>query len=111
MGIKLNPFTGQLDIVGTGGGGGGGGGPAERFINTFNATTSWGSPSGGFYIISIAAATHGRGANPNVQVYELIGADYEQVALSSIRISASGTVSLVVPESPDARFAGLVLII
>jgi hypothetical protein len=108
--LVYNPISGQFDIVGTGGGGGGGG-PAERYINTFNATTSWGAPAGGFYIVSIPAATHGRGANPNVQVYELVSGDYEQVALSSIRVSASGTVSLIVPEIPDNRFAGLVLIV
>jgi hypothetical protein len=109
MGIKLNVFTGQLDIVGTSGGGGGG--PAERFIDTFNNTTDWGAASGGFYTITVSQGTHGRGANPSIQVFEQNGSDYDMVTIDTIRVDASGNVSLKVPDSPDNRFTGLVLII
>lgn len=36
---------------------------SERYPHTFDATTSWGSASGGYYSMTISAATHGRGSN------------------------------------------------
>ena len=38
MAIKLNPFTGQFDIVGTGGGGGGGGPGYNVYLYTLTPT-------------------------------------------------------------------------
>lgn len=111
MGIVFNPLTGNFDIAGTGGGGGGAG-PAERYSDTFNATSDWGSASGGQYTITILAATHGKGTTPSVLVFEDIGGSvYELVGLNALQINALGDVSLKVLETPDNRFAGLVLII
>lgn len=109
MGVVLNPFTGQLELIGTGGGGGSG--VAQRYVNTFNATTDWGSPSGGLYTITVTAATHTKGTNPNVQVYELVSGNYELVQPNSIVINMSGDVSVSALQTPDTRFSGLVLII
>ena len=109
--IKFNPLTSQFDFTGSNGGGGGGGGPAERYTDTFNATTDWGSPSAGEYTITIPAATHGRGSIPSVMVFELTGGVYEVVGINTLQIDLSGNVSLKVLETPDNRFAGLVLII
>ncbi len=110
MGFRINPLTGQFDIVGAGGGGGGGG-PAERYTDTFNATSDWGSASGGLYTITVLAATHGKGTAPSVMVFELVSGNYELVGIHTLQINVAGDVSLKVLETPDNRFAGLVLII
>lgn len=108
MGLVFNPLSGQWDIKGSGGGGGG---PADRFIQTFNATTDWGSPSGGYYTITVLGLTHGLGVDPNVQVYETIaGVDYLLLP-DEIRINGSGDIAIRVLQSPDLRFAGKILII
>lgn len=109
MGLIPNIFTGQLDFTGTGGGGGGG--PAERYSATFDATTSWSGPSGGNYSMVISQATHTRGTNPNIQVFELVTGNYQQIQPGSIEIDPSGDVTIFVNSSPDLRFAGAVLII
>ena len=85
MGLKLNPFTGQLDIVGSGGGGGGG--TASRYESSFNNTTDWGSPSGGYYTITITAAAHGKGLSPVSFLYEASGADYLEVNVDEVKIN------------------------
>lgn len=101
----LNPFG--LDFVGSSGGGG----AAQRHTQTFNATTDWGSPSAGLYTITVTAATHGKGFNPNIQVYELVSGNYELVQPNSIVINSSGDVSVSALQTPDTRFSGLILII
>ena len=108
MGITWNPInpTG-FDFTGTGGGGGG---PAERYVQAFNATTDWGSPSGGNYSITVLAATHAIGINPNVQVYELNAGIYTLVNVS-ISVNASGDVTISTLQSPDLRFQGSILIL
>lgn len=110
MPIVFNPLTSQFDIKGTGGGGGGGG-PAERFLQTFNATTDWGSPSGGYYTITVLAASHALGTDPTVEIYENISSEYFQVTVDEVKVNTSGDVSFRVPSSPDLRFAGKVIII
>lgn len=109
MGFVFNPLTGNFDIAGSGGGGGGG--PAERYTDTFNATSDWGAASAGLYTISIPAATHAKGVSPSVMVFELVGGSYELVGIHILQISLTGDVNLKVLETPDNRFAGLVLII
>jgi len=85
--------------------------PTERYVSTFDATTSWGSVSGGYYTITVTAATHGRGIQPNVNVRKLSGSDYTVVMPDSITILANGNVSIKVPSIPDLRFAGQILFI
>ena len=104
MGIKLNPFTGQLDI--TGGGSGGGPAPATKYSTTFN-NASWvlASPD---YTFTVTAATHGMGAAPMVVVYEGV-TTFEQV-VTAVDVNASGDVTLKVSDVPDNRFTGLIII-
>lgn len=110
MGIIFNAFTGNLDFTGTSGGGGGGG-TADRFVETFNNTTDWSGPSSGLFSLIVTAATHTKGTNPNVQVYELVSGNYELVQPNSIVINVSGDVTITALETPDTRFNGLILII
>lgn len=104
MATKFNPFIGNLDFTGAGST------QNPNYQNTFNATTDWGSPSGGFYSLSIPNAAHGKGLNPVVQVYELNGTDYELVTVAVSIDSATGNVVIGVVESPDARFEGKIII-
>ena len=83
--------------------------PAERFSSPFNATTDWGAAAGGYYTITVTAATHARGTQPFVTVQELSGSDYIDVKPDRILILANGNTSIRVPEVPDCRFAGRTL--
>lgn len=110
MAFTFNPLTGALDIVGTSGGGGPAPTVAPRFTQTVNNNTHWGTASGGLYTIVILASTHGKGLKPTVTMFEQVGSDYEQVTVN-YNINSSGDVSISVPDSPDLRFAGVVVII
>lgn len=106
MGIKINPFSpGLIDFVGSSSGGSGT--QVPNYFQTFNLA-GWGTASGGLYTITVTAATHGKGVNPIVQVYELNGSNYESVIISII--NNSGDISFQVNETPDNRFNGKVII-
>lgn len=91
--------------------GSGGSGDAETFTTSFNGTTSWGAPSGGFYSFVVPQSTHQKNLNPLVQVYaDIGGGDFEQVE-TEVQISTAGDVTLLVTETIDARFAGKVVIL
>jgi hypothetical protein len=80
-----------------------------NYVTTFNATTDWGSPSGGLYTLTITAATHGKGTNPSVEVLEQNGLVYQSVGVTYI-LNASGDVSIEVLQTPNNRFAGKLII-
>ncbi len=102
MGLKFNPFLDDgFDEVGSG---------TSNYQQLFDVTTDWGVASGGFYSIIIPGATHGKGLNPIIQVYELNGSDYELVTASISIDSSNGDVTLGVLEVPDARFEGKIII-
>jgi hypothetical protein len=83
------------------------------YVQTFNATTDWGSASGGLYTITVPATTHGFGLNVSqVVTYQTSGSDSEQVTANSVLINnITGDVSITVTQTPDARFAGKLVII
>jgi hypothetical protein len=82
-----------------------------RFTSTFDATTSWGTASGGYYTQTITQATHTRGTSPQVDVFEVSGSDFVKVELDELKVLANGDVEMRVPESPDCRFAGKVVMV
>lgn len=84
---------------------------ASRYTSTHDATTDWGAASDGYYTISITAATHGRGTSPNAEFYETDGTDQIAVMPDRVLVAANGDVSFRVPEDPDLRYAGKVVII
>lgn len=105
--IKFNPLSGQFDFVGTSGG------PvvqSPNYVQTFNATTDWGAASGGFYTITIPLATHSKGNNPVIQIFELIGSDYDVVETTVFIDSVTGAISFKALQSPDSRFQGKIVI-
>lgn len=109
--IVFNPFIpGNFDFT-RAAGGGGGGGPAERYTLSFNATTDWGAASGGFYTITVLESAHTRGVTPMFGIYELVAAQYQLVTVDQAQMDGSGNISFRVTDSPDLRFAGLILVI
>lgn len=88
-----------------------GGVSVAKYSQTFNNTTDWGAPSGGYYSIQVLATTHSLGTNPNVQVFESAGGgSYDVTTPDMIRINSSGDVTIVVTENIDARFTGKLII-
>jgi hypothetical protein len=83
--------------------------PAERYVDTFNATTDWSGPAGGYYTRTITAVTHGMGTSPTVKVRSGSG-PYVDVMTDSLSVAANGDITIQVTQTPDLRFAGQVLI-
>jgi hypothetical protein len=73
-----------------------------------DATTAWGAAAGGYYTITITAATHGIATPKIMQVYETDGTDFELVQSDRQRILGIGDIDIRVIETPDGRFAGRV---
>lgn len=105
---KFNPFTSNFDYVETSGGGGGV--QIPNYTQLFNSTTNWGAASGGYYTITIPQATHGKGGNPMIQVFELIGSDYDVVDTTIFIDSGTNAISIKALETPDSRFQGKIVI-
>ena len=107
MAYKFNPLTSQLDIVGEGSGPSPT--PTVGYLQSFNATTNW-TLDVSVYKIIINEATHLKGINPSVQVFELVAGVYNLVDVDSLEVDNSGQVTIKVLSSPDLRFQGKVLI-
>lgn len=87
---------------------------SDRYVKTFNSTSDWGTASGGYYSITIAAATHERGTQPGVAgIFEVSGSDFIEVQLGTggLIVASDGAVTLKVPEIPDCRFAGKIMLV
>jgi hypothetical protein len=83
--------------------------PAVRYVAPFNATTAWGSASAGYYTFAVTAATHLMGVNPVVMTFSGAG-PFQQVQADQCLSAANGDVSVKVPDDPDCRFAGQLII-
>jgi len=77
------------------------------YIGTFNVG-SWVLDSG-LYKLTILASTHGRGANPVLQIYQENGLNFDEV-LTGVEMSAIGNITITIASSPDLRFSGKVII-
>lgn len=95
--ITANDATSTIDFVAVGGGGG------SNYSLDF-LIADWGTPSGGFYTISVPFLTHLH-ANPSVSVLEA----GEEVFVN-VDIDGSNNVSITIPENPDVRFDGTLII-
>ncbi len=85
--------------------------PTERFVETFDATGDWGSPSNGYYTITVDETDHERGTKPTVAVFQKDATDYIQISPDRIKVNTSGDVSIRVPQTPDLRFEGEMIFI
>lgn len=83
---------------------------AERYAQSFNNTTDWGSPSAGYYTITVTEATHGKGTSPRAAYSELSGSDYIDTYPDRSLANATGDISFRVPQTPDGRFTGKIVI-
>lgn len=77
---------------------------------SFNATTDWGSASGGLYTLTISAASFSNAhADAVFQVQKGVTAPFETaIGMHSALLNADGSVTLQVCATPDGRFAGRV---
>jgi hypothetical protein len=89
--------------------GGGGGGSSSPFIRSF-VVADFSGPVSSEYTLSVPESTHGKGSNPSVTIYELVGANYEQVEAFT-QINANGDIAVKVPETIDGRFDGKLVIL
>lgn len=104
---RFSPFTGTFDYYESGSGS-----PvvqSPNYVQSFNATTDWGSAVSGYYTITIPAVSHTKGSNPIIQIFELNGSDYDVVD-TTVFIDNINSVSIKALESPDSRFAGKIVI-
>lgn len=80
----------------------------ENLAVNFNATTNW-TLEDEEYILSVPSATHLKGINPQIQIYEAEGLEFISVIVY-ISINASGDILVKVPQIPDTRFSGKLII-
>lgn len=84
--------------------------PSSRYSSAFDAAGDW-TLNGSVYEVTYLEGVHAKGINPMVEVLEDIGGGlFEEVLMDSITTNAAGDVVIAVVASPDARFAGKVLI-
>ena len=81
----------------------------DAFSDTFNATSNWGTPVSGVYSIPYPQTLHAKGTTPTIDVYELVSGEYVPVEVP-MTIDLSGNVTLQISETPDLRFAGIIII-
>lgn len=79
----------------------------ESFAATFT-TGTWTGPVSNSYSLTVLAGLHGK-TEPSVQVFELVGGNYEQVDCS-VSINANKDVTISVNQIPDLRFNGKIII-
>lgn len=61
------------------------------------------------YTLTIDAATHDKGTEPTVTLYEENGGLFEEVD-TYVAIDATGNITIKVPVSPDGRFTGKIVV-
>lgn len=81
---------------------------SPKYVQTFNVA-DW-VLNVSVYELVISQATHSKGTSPMVQVFELVGSDY--IALNcTIKVNASGDVTLQTTSVPDNSFQGKLIIL
>ena len=99
--FTVDNLTNTIDFAALGNGG------TTKYIKTV-LLGDWVGPSSGQYTLTVAFSFHGI-ANPKVVSYETSGADFEQI-LVPIKIDALHNITLTVPQIPDTRFTGKIVI-
>lgn len=79
-----------------------------NYIRVFNNTSDW-VLDVDLYELSVLAAAHNKGLNPQVQTFELNGANFEEVTCNTL-IDNSGNVKIKIPQLPDLRFNGKIIL-
>lgn len=84
---------------------------ASKSIKTFNSTTDWDGPIGGYYSINYLASAHNKGIYPSYLIEELISSSYYGVLPDSVNTNTSGDITINVIEIPDGRFSGRIIVL
>jgi hypothetical protein len=84
--------------------------PAERYTETFNATTDW-TENGDYYTLTVDEATHQRGTSPTRIIEELDGSDYNEIIPDNLNVASNGDVTIRVMKTPEGRFAGRITLV
>ena len=79
----------------------------SNFTQSFNATTDWGAASGGYYTITV---THNLGSTGVICAIYDTTTNEDYVLTDLLRIVDENTLSFRVPETPDTRFAGKIVV-
>lgn len=82
---------------------------AERYVDSFNATSDWTGPGGGYYTRVVTAITHGKGTSPAAKVRSGAG-PYTDVTTDQLTVAVNGDITIQVTQTPDLRFAGQIVI-
>jgi hypothetical protein len=90
-------------------GGGGGGNSGESFFVNFS-TVDW-NLSGDQYVITVLKSDHEKGTAPGVQVFVIEAGHYVKCEVNNISINNDGDITISIPQSPDLRFNGRVVIL
>ena len=82
--------------------------PAERYADSFNATSDW-TVGSGVYTRTVATTTHEMGIQPIIEIF--IGAAPAVRCAADLSVAANGGITISVPSDPDLRFAGKMVIL
>lgn len=86
----------------------GGSTSSENYIRVFNNSSNWTSNID-LYELSVLVSAHNKGSNPQIQTFELNGSTFEEVTCNTI-IDNSGNIKIRIPQLPDLRFNGKIIV-
>lgn len=101
--ISSNNLTGEVDFRVTPAGG------AERVPYPVHFVISDWVLDVDAYRIDVTAANHLLGMNPTVNVFELDGMDFDEVE-TGLELNSAGDITITVPQTPDLRFDGKIIV-
>lgn len=83
----------------------------SQFTSSDSAWVSGTGGDTGYYVMTISGATHGRGNFPIVQLMQGAASPYVVAQAEKVRITTTtGNIDILVPSTPDCRFAGIVIV-
>jgi hypothetical protein len=100
VGIVANTVNNNIDFQALTAG-------AAKYVKTV-ILGDWTGPSAGEYTLLIPHSQHGI-ANPEIACYETNGTGFDQILMAS-NIDASNNITISVPQTPDSRFIGKIVI-
>jgi len=86
------------------------GDPSTKSVMTFNSTSDWIGPIGGYYTITYLSSSHNKGLTPVFLTQELVSTSYNIVMPDNINTNTSGDIIISVIDSPDGRFPGRIIV-
>lgn len=106
MGVKFNPFSGELDLTGADGTTST---VAPRYTQTIT-NPNW-VINGSDYSITILQATHQKNTTSSIVCFEEVSPGLFEQVYPNITINTIGDITIKVNQTPDLRFSGKLIII